>query len=592
MKPRCLIYILILVVSFLSHGICKVSNDTFYTVVLDPSKSFCSQVKKAKTRYIVQSKFDLCGETVSMPQNSILEFNGGFLYNGELLGKNTLIVSKANQVFDTTIVLSGDWTGVELLPEWFGAKGDGLEDDTKAVQCAIDNGSVVVLSSTYKVKHLNINKSLLLKGGCLKAFLDEYGSTRNILTSKGKYNLTFRQVKFDGSGSKLADKGKLEPMISINGSKKVVFEKCVFHHHSQNSGLPDEIEWQKRRCYALSILGANKVVLNGCDFHNNLSEQIAIGSNTTKKSCKPFTTLEIKNCTSHDNERALALFLLFELKSASIHDNFFKDNGRTFFNLVTANVTFAHNQMINTGSRAITSEADGNDYSADNITIEDNVIINAREGSISIGNNNIRIVNNTIKNDFFTGKNDYMIRLGGVITGDNSVSKECRSSLPFYDNSYSKNKKKRNIHIENNEIKGFAQRSVIGVRPTENLSTELKTNFLGHVSNIIVKNNVIKAVGNSNAIYFPNGSYSGIVIKNNQITMSSSKPAVYMSPSYYSHLGRSYFKGFEFSNNTVVYTDRTRVEYVIQIGDGIVKSCEIKGNRVNDIMENDICNFE
>lgn len=581
MNFRHLIYILLVFV-FSSQSKCKVSDDAFNIVVLDSSKSFCSQVKKTKTRYIVQSEFDLCGEKVLMPHNTILEFNGGFLYNGELFGKNTLIVSEANQIFDTTLVLSGDWTEIEFLPEWFGAKGDGLEDDTKAVQCAIDDGTVVVLSKTYKVKHLNINKSLLLKGGCLKAFLDEYGNTRNILASDGKYNLTFCQVKFDGSGSKLADKGNLEPMISINGSRKIVFEKCVFHHHSQNSGLPDEIEWQIRRCYALSILGTKKVVFDGCDFHDNLSEQIAIGSNTSKKSRKPITTLEIKNCTSHNNKNSLALFLLFELKSASIHDNVFKDNGRTFFNLMTDNVSFYNNKLINTNSRGITSESQGNYYSVNNVVIDNNEIRNAKEGLISVGNKNVTIINNILENDSTLKTNEYLIRLGGVFTGGNKLSQETNEALPYYDNTFSSSSKGKNIVIEGNVIKGYARRAVVAVRVTEDINLNNQIEELGNIKDVRIKNNEI-IVAEGYPIYFPNGTYTKILINNNIIYSSSSLPIVYFSPSSISKSVKSLVSDFSFIDNDIFYTSGKDNNKVIDCGYGVVERAKIANNLINNI---------
>lgn len=582
MNFKYFIYILIPIFVISLYSCCNSveAQNTYKTVYLDSSKSFFSQIKKTRTRYVVLTEYDLNGEEVNMPRNSILEFRGGLLRNGVLHGKKNTIISSAEKIFDESVSLDGNWSNTEFLPEWFGAKGDGVHDDTEPFQRAINSGSIIALSKTYKVYHLIINKSISIKGGCLKAFLDEYGNTRNLLKSNGKFDITFWGVGFDGSGYKLANKGNLEPMLSINGSKKVVFEKCTIHHHSQNSGLPDEKEWQKRRCYALSILGAKDVVLDGCDFHDNLSEQIAIGSNTTYNSRRPVTILKIKNCTSHNNKKSLALFLLFELKSAIIHDNVFKDNGRTFFNLMTDNVSFYNNKLINTNSRGITSESQGNYYSVNNVIIDNNEIKNAKEGLISVGNKNVIITNNIFENDSSFKLNEYLIRVGGVFTGSNTISQEAKEALPYYDNSFMSSYKGKNILIEGNVILGYAKRAGIGVRVAENINLNNQVDTLGNINNISIKNNEIR-VTNGYPIYFPNGKYTKISINNNAIYSATSSPIVYFSPSSVSKSVKSFVSDFSFIDNDIYYISGDFNENVIVCGYGTVEKTKIKNNLIN-----------
>ena len=73
---------------------------------------------------------DLNGETVTLPENVTLEFNGGSLYNGTIVGNNTRVKADALEVLNCDI--TGTWNVDVAKVEWFGAKGDGVNDDSIA----------------------------------------------------------------------------------------------------------------------------------------------------------------------------------------------------------------------------------------------------------------------------------------------------------------------------------------------------------------------------------------------------------------------------------------------------------------------------
>lgn len=548
------------------------------------------QIRGKNTRYIIKDTIDLNGRVIRVPKNSVLVFSGGRFRNGIIKGGNTTISETNAQLFDETITLEGTWAKMSFRPEWFGAAGDGLADDTDALQRTLICASHVLLTGTYRVQHLSVGHSLSITGGCLKAFLDAYGNTRNVISAEGAFDLSFTGVDFDGSGSFLPKEGRLEPMIKVLGARSVLFDRCTVHNHSQNCDLDDEVEWEKRRCYAMSVLGADNVVIDSCVFHDNYSEQVAIGSNSDSQNRKPKTVLVVSNCSSYSNKHALALFLLFNLKSATIDSNSFEDNGRTFFNLLSSNVTISNNLLINTQSRAITSEANGAFYSADSITIVNNSIINAREGAISIGNSVIRIEDNTIRNDFLSGTNDYLVRLGGLYTGDNVVSDECHYALPYYDNSYIQNQQKGDIIITKNSISGFANRGAIAIRPTENV-TDGKTDKFGAVINVSICDNTIKVFGSASALYLPNGSYSGITFGGNTVEMGSEAPMVYMSPSRALQLKRSLFEEMAITKNIVRYPSNAKVEFLVKMEYGDTREIDVSDNIINATIEKGMASF-
>lgn len=70
-----------------------------------------SDFNQANTIYEIRYGFDLNNQTITIPEGCVLRFNGGTISNGELRGN-----------------LLNEY----LKPEWFGAKGDGVTDDSNA----------------------------------------------------------------------------------------------------------------------------------------------------------------------------------------------------------------------------------------------------------------------------------------------------------------------------------------------------------------------------------------------------------------------------------------------------------------------------
>jgi hypothetical protein len=71
-----------------------------------------SDINTPNKLYRILFDIDLNGETLTLPANVTLDFQGGSISNGVITGnfiKNTY-----------------------LRPEWFGAKGDGITDDSVA----------------------------------------------------------------------------------------------------------------------------------------------------------------------------------------------------------------------------------------------------------------------------------------------------------------------------------------------------------------------------------------------------------------------------------------------------------------------------
>lgn len=106
--------------------------------VLDPTKTFASQVTAQNTIYEIRDVFDLGGGSVTIPSGSKLRFEGGRVVNGTINGNKTIIVAEPYQIFDINTTLAGTFINDCIYTEWFGAKADGSTDNFAVFQYVFD----------------------------------------------------------------------------------------------------------------------------------------------------------------------------------------------------------------------------------------------------------------------------------------------------------------------------------------------------------------------------------------------------------------------------------------------------------------------
>ena len=95
-------------------------------------------INTANTIYVIQYDFTL-GEDITVPEGCILEFEGGSISgNKTVTGDNTGIQAGLVKIFNANVTLAGTWNVTEAYPEWFGAKGDGVTDDSFAINALLE----------------------------------------------------------------------------------------------------------------------------------------------------------------------------------------------------------------------------------------------------------------------------------------------------------------------------------------------------------------------------------------------------------------------------------------------------------------------
>lgn len=128
-----------------------------------------AMINKANTIYVIQYDYDLKEASINIPENCVLQFDGGSLSNGTIVGNNTKIKTELEKIFNN-ITIDGNWNVVEAHPEWFGALPDGIYDCTDAIQKTINSFDVTKLNNgVYFINSTiyNIVRYIDLKGETL-----------------------------------------------------------------------------------------------------------------------------------------------------------------------------------------------------------------------------------------------------------------------------------------------------------------------------------------------------------------------------------------------------------------------------------------
>lgn len=104
------------------HNLLKLKNrnnlDGMGYIILRKNKTFAEQLTQTNTIYEVRYNFDLNGEEVTIPEGCVLDFQGGSLNNGVVVGNSTVIVAHLVKIFDS-VFLGGSFLG-SGHPEWYG----------------------------------------------------------------------------------------------------------------------------------------------------------------------------------------------------------------------------------------------------------------------------------------------------------------------------------------------------------------------------------------------------------------------------------------------------------------------------------------
>lgn len=354
-------------------------------------------INQPNTVYEIRYDFDLNGEEITIPEGCVLDFQGGSLVNG---------------------ILKGNILNEHIRPEWFGAKGDNVTDDTESFINTFrlaSNGTKVLLRNTiYSVGRLTFENCGNLhiegeSGATLKLNTDR----ANIIQIEDGQTVVIDNIIFDGNDFKMISNGG--GLVQLNGGiTKTLIKNCVFQNFKSSTSSNG----------FASSASRNFTIIENCKFIKCATGPYL--SNCTVVSCEfiechwgcQFSTSShfvVSNCKFSNNKYGdIYMKTDYEtnIDKGIISNNFFTNTMGTsiFISTILPKTTRDNNILINNNVFDLTDNCkvltlgqintDDSFYNCNGVIFQNNIVKNCGGLGVIYNANNVRLYNNIVTGSF------------------------------------------------------------------------------------------------------------------------------------------------------------------------------------------------
>lgn len=295
--------------------------------------------------------------------------------------------------------------GAPVNVQDYGAVGDGVTDDSAAVQLAVDatpaGGTLVFPIGTYKANTIKLTKSIIidLAGSTMLSTAYTSGMSRKIfyaLTADAVGYVTIQNGKLNGAGTNRgATATEMEPLIQLDTVGTVVLQNLeVYEHAAGIQSIPTALK--DRLIAAVVVRYPSRASFANIVMHDNWNEQLWTYN---AESSDAYT--EYVNCKSYNGE-------INPANTPIIHTGgrvrisgceFFSTNASVINVQVTKSAQISGNTLvINSGDGyGINFGQDGLLGYANNVVIEGNYIEGTSAGAVSVMGSYIKVTDNICK---------------------------------------------------------------------------------------------------------------------------------------------------------------------------------------------------
>lgn len=225
---------------------------------------------KPNVIYKITKDIDLEGGTLTIPEGCTLDFQGGSLANGTVVGNNTKIKADLDKIFDTTITFDGSWNLTTVNVDWF--LSNKTSNCSPAIQLGLSllklttGGTLVFTAGTYILNDkivIHDTPAINIVGmtNTRNTKLEWAGTTgETMFEIYSEIYISFENIEFRGIHNGIRNSGigvLFRCYTSTTVSYKIAFRNCFFDGFSTTavqlgdhalSGLDSQVDYTLFEC--------------------------------------------------------------------------------------------------------------------------------------------------------------------------------------------------------------------------------------------------------------------------------------------------------------------------------------------------------